>query len=45
MELIELIINDDFKGVEAVSVVEHPAIELDFLALKAQKMKFAEVVL
>ena len=43
MELIELIINDDFKGVEAVSVVEHPAIELDFLALKEQKMTFAEV--
>lgn len=43
MELIELIINEDFKGVEAVSVVENPAIELDFVALNKQKVQLAEV--
>jgi len=46
MQIIELIIDeaDNESGVEAVSVVENPAIELDFIALKEQKeMKLAEV--
>lgn len=45
MEIIELFIddNDDVSGVEAISVVESPAIESDFLALKNQEFKLAEV--
>ena len=38
MKIIELIINEleDIMGVEAMSVVEHPAIESNFLALNKQ---------
>jgi len=45
MNIIELIINDDeeLAGVDAISVVEEPAIELDFVALKNQEFKLAEV--
>ena len=45
MDIIELFIddNDDVSGVEAISVVESPAIESDFLALKNQEFKLAEV--
>ena len=45
MTLIELIIdeNDEMNGVEAISVVENPAIEEDFIALKSQELKLAEV--
>lgn len=44
MEIIELILSDDELaiGVEAISVVEEPAIESDFVALKSQEFKFAE---
>ena len=45
MNLIELIIddNEELQGVEAISVVESPAIESDFVALKAEEVKLAEV--
>lgn len=45
MDIIELFIdeNDDVSGIEAVSIVENPAIEEDFVALKTEQVKFAEV--
>jgi hypothetical protein len=45
MNLIELIIDDkeDLQGVEAISIVENPAIESDFVALKSEEVKLAEV--
>jgi hypothetical protein len=45
MNLIELIIDDkeDMQGVEAISVVESPAIESDFVALKSEEIKLAEI--
>lgn len=45
MDIIELFIdeNDDISGIDAVSIVENPAIEEDFIALKTQEFKFAEV--
>ena len=44
MDIIELILSEDDldNGVEAISVVEQPAIEADFVALKSQEFKFAE---
>ena len=45
MNIIELILddNDEMTGIEAISVVENPAIEEDFIALKAEEIKLAEV--
>tara|TARA_B110000908_G_scaffold157323_1_gene197358 strand:- start:943 stop:1527 length:585 start_codon:yes stop_codon:yes gene_type:complete len=45
MRIIELILDEeDFDaGVEAISIVENPAIESDFVALKNQEVKLAEV--
>jgi hypothetical protein len=44
MKLIELILDDDDAiGVEAISVVENPAIESDFIALSNQEIKLAEI--
>lgn len=45
MEIYELFIEEDseFSGVEAISIVEEPAIEEDFVALKAHKIEMAEV--
>lgn len=45
MEVYELFIEEDgeFSGVEAISIVEEPAIESDFIALKVHKMQMAEV--
>jgi hypothetical protein len=45
MNIIELIIdeNDELNGIEAISVVENPAIEEDFIALKSEEIKLAEV--
>ncbi len=45
MKTIELYIDEDneFSGIEAISVVENPAIEEDFIALKKQQVKLAEV--
>ena len=44
MKIIELILNDeDAIGVEAISIVENPAIESDFVALKNEEVKLAEI--
>jgi len=45
MDIIELFIDetDEVSGIEAVSIVESPAIEEDFIALKSTEFKFAEV--
>ena len=45
MNLIELIIDDkeELQGVDAISIVENPAIESNFVALKTQEIKLAEV--
>ena len=45
MDIIELFIDeeDEVSGIEAVSVVENQAIEADFVALKNQEYKLAEV--
>ena len=45
MKIIELILDEDneIAGVEAISVVENPAIEEDFVALADQEIKLAEV--
>ena len=45
-ELIELIIDEEneWSGIEAISIVENPAIEEDFIALNSQReVKMAEV--
>lgn len=45
MNLIELIIDDkeEMQGVDAISVVASPAIESDFVALKSEEVKLAEI--
>ena len=46
MRIVELVIDefDELAGIEAISVVENPAIEEDFIALKNhQEIKLAEV--
>jgi len=45
MRIVELILDEDqeMTGIEAISVVENPAIEEDFVALKAEEIKLAEV--
>ena len=45
MDIIELFIDeeDEVSGIEAISVVEQPAIEEEFIALKNQEFKLAEV--
>ena len=45
MRIIELILDEeqDDIGVDAISIVESPAIESDFVALKNQDIKLAEV--
>lgn len=48
MKIIELILDEaqEMMGIEAISIVENPAIEENFLALKAEKVeeiKLAEV--
>lgn len=44
MRIVELIIDEEQEiGIEAISVVENPAIEEDFVALKSQEFKLAEV--
>jgi hypothetical protein len=41
MRIVELILDEDqeYNGIEAISVVENPAIEEDFIALKSQEVK------
>jgi len=44
MKIIELILDENEAiGVEAISVVENPAIESDFIALNNQEIKLAEI--
>ena len=45
MDIIELFIdeNDESLGIEAISIVDKPAIDEDFVALSKQKIEFAEV--
>ena len=45
MKTFELYIDEEneFSGIEAISVVENPAIEEDFIALKKHKVQLAEV--
>jgi len=44
LKMIELILDEDEAiGVEAISVVENPAIESDFIALKNEQIHFAEI--
>lgn len=45
MKIIELILDEaqDLMGIEAISIVENPAIEEDFVALKSQEFKLAEI--
>ncbi len=46
MKIVELILDEDqlLSGVQAISIVEHPAIESDFVTLsKEQEVKLAEV--
>jgi hypothetical protein len=45
MKIVELILDEDQEegGIEAISIVESPAIESDFVALRAEEVKLAEV--
>ena len=45
MDIIELFLDEENEhaGIEAISVVESPAIESDFIALKNQEIKMAVV--
>ena len=45
MEVFELFIDEESleSGIQAISIVENPAIEEDFVALSAQKIELAEV--
>jgi len=45
MKIFELVIDEDAElyGIDAISLVDKPAIELDFVALSEQKVQFAEV--
>jgi len=45
MNIIELILdeNNEMNGIEAISLVEFPAIEEDFVALKTQKVEFKAI--
>ena len=45
MKIVELILDDQqmASGIDAISIVEAPAIESNFIALKSQEVKFAQV--
>tara|TARA_R110002012_G_scaffold306649_2_gene511525 strand:+ start:21381 stop:21989 length:609 start_codon:yes stop_codon:yes gene_type:complete len=45
MKIVELVLDEDIEenGVDAISIVENPAIESDFVALKQEEIKLAEV--
>ena len=45
MKIVELILdeNQEESGIEAISIVENPAIEEDFVALKSNEVKLAEI--
>ena len=44
MRIVELIIDEEAEmyGIDAISLVDRPAIELDFIALKEARVQFAE---
>ena len=44
MRIVELILDEEQEegGIEAISIVESPAIESDFVALNNQEIKLAE---
>ena len=46
MRIVELILDEaqSMMGIEAISIVENPAIEENFLALKSDEIKLAEGV-
>jgi hypothetical protein len=45
MRIVELILDEEQEesGIEAISIVESPAIESDFVALKGEEIKLAEI--
>ena len=45
MRIVELILDEtqEMMGIEAISIVKSPAIEADFVALKSEEIKLAEV--
>jgi len=44
MKIVELVLDENEEsGIEAISIVESPAIESDFVALKSDEIKLAEV--
>lgn len=45
MKIIELVLDEEQEdsGIEAISIVENPAIEEDFIALNSKELKLAEV--
>tara|TARA_R110000868_G_scaffold16803_1_gene74504 strand:- start:618 stop:1226 length:609 start_codon:yes stop_codon:yes gene_type:complete len=45
MRIVELILDEDQEdsGIEAISIVESPAIESDFVSLNSQEIKLAEI--
>ena len=45
MKIVELVLDeeDELNGIEAISIVENPAIEENFLALKSDEIKLAEI--
>ena len=45
MRIVELVLDEDqeMSGIEAISIVESPAIDVDFVALKSEEIKLAEV--
>jgi hypothetical protein len=44
MKIVELFLDDNEEsGIEAISIVESPAIESDFIALKSDEIKLAEI--
>ena len=44
MKIVELVLDDDEEsGIEAISIVESPAIESDVIALKSDEIRLAEV--
>jgi len=45
LDTIELFVDEEnqFSGVEAISLVENPAIEENFVALKAHKVEFKTI--
>ena len=45
MRIVELILDEEQEdaGIEAISIVESPAIESDFVALNSEEIKLAEI--